>query len=293
MNHFPVLYQEVLEGLSPKAGQVFVDGTLGAGGHAKGVVSVLGNNGCLYAFDSDESAIELAKETLSAFSNVIYCHHNFAEMKQVLTQKKVKGVDGILLDIGVSSMQIDQAERGFSFRDEKVGDLDMRMNRSRGWTVGEYLKRVTKSELEQVIKEYGEERYYKRVAGAICAEREKRKIMTTKDLADIVRYAIPGPKGKIDKATRTFQALRIKINEELDVLKKVIPDAVDMLNPGGRLAIITFHSLEDRIVKWSFRDLQEQNKIKILTKKPIEASDKELEENARSRSAKLRIIEKL
>lgn len=293
MNHFPVLYQEVLEGLAPQAGQIFVDGTLGAGGHAKGIATQLGSNGCLYAFDSDESAIELAKSNLADFSNVVYCHHNFAEMKQVLDQKKVKGVNGILLDIGVSSMQIDQAERGFSFRDEKEGLLDMRMNRSRGLTVSEYLKRVSKAELENVIKEYGEERYFKRIANAICTEREKRKIMTTKELAEIIRYAIPGPKGKIDKATRTFQALRIKINEELEVLKKVIPDAVNLLSPGGKLAIITFHSLEDRIVKWSFRELQDEKKIRILTKKPLLPSENELRENARSRSAKLRILEKI
>ena len=293
MDHFPVLYQEVLDGLSPEEGQIFVDGTLGAGGHAKGVVSKLGVVGSLYAFDADESAIELAKKSLSEFSNVVYCHHNFAEIKSVLMQKKVAGVHGILLDIGVSSMQIDQAERGFSFRDENEGALDMRMNRSRGLTVAEYLKRVTKNELEQVIKDYGEERYFRRIAGAICSEREKRKIVTTKDLADIIRQAIPGPKGKIDKATRTFQALRIKINEELDVLKKVIPEAVDMLLPGGKLAIITFHSLEDRIVKWGFRELQDANKVQILTKKPLLAYDEELRENVRSRSAKLRILEKL
>ena len=293
MDHFPVLYQEVLDGLSPEEGQIFVDGTLGAGGHAKGVVSKLGVVGSLYAFDADESAIELAKKSLSEFSNVVYCHHNFAEIKSVLMQKKVAGVHGILLDIGVSSMQIDQAERGFSFRDENEGALDMRMNRSRGLTVAEYLKRVTKNELEQVIKDYGEERYFRRIAGAICSEREKSKIVTTKDLADIIRQAIPGPKGKIDKATRTFQALRIKINEELDVLKKVIPEAVDMLLPGGKLAIITFHSLEDRIVKWGFRELQDANKVQILTKKPLLANDEELRDNVRSRSAKLRILEKL
>jgi 16S rRNA (cytosine1402-N4)-methyltransferase len=293
LDHFPVLYQEVLDGLSPEEGQIFVDGTLGAGGHAKGLVSKLGLVGSLYAFDADESAIELAKKSLSEFSNVVYCHHNFAEMKSVLMQKKIAGVHGILLDIGVSSMQIDQAERGFSFRDENEGALDMRMNRSRGLTVAEYLKRVTKNELEQVIKDYGEERYFRRIAGAICSEREKRKIVTTKDLADIIRQAIPGPKGKIDKATRTFQALRIKINEELDVLKKVIPEAVDMLLPGGKLAIITFHSLEDRIVKWGFRELQDANKVKILTKKPLLANDEELRDNVRSRSAKLRILEKL
>ena len=293
LDHFPVLYQEVLEGLAPQKGQVFVDGTLGAGGHAKGLVSMVGENGCLYGFDADESALALAKISLSEFSNVVFCHHNFAEMKSVLAQKKVLKVNGILLDIGVSSMQIDQPERGFSFRDEKVGVLDMRMNRSHGWTVGEYLKRAPKAELEQVIKEYGEERYFKRIADAICNEREKRNIMTTKDLADIIRQAIPGPKGKIDKATRTFQALRIKINEELEVLKKIIPDAIDLLVPGGKLAIITFHSLEDRIVKWSFRQLQAEEKVKILTKKPLLASDQELRDNVRSRSAKLRIIEKL
>lgn len=293
MIHFPVLYQEVLDGLSPEIGQIFVDGTLGAGGHSKGLAERIGKNGRLFAFDADESAIAVAKSSLSVYPEIVYCHHNYVDMKKVLASHQISAVNGILLDIGVSSMQIDQPERGFSFRDENEGVLDMRMDRSRGLTVGAYLKRVNKKELEEVIQEYGEERFYKRIAGAICKERESREIKTTKDLANIIRGAVPGPRGKIDKATRTFQALRIKINEELSVLDAVIPEAVDLLLPGGRLAIITFHSLEDRIVKWKFRQLQDEKKVRILTKKPILPGDKELQENARSRSAKLRVLEKI
>jgi len=291
--HFPVLYQEVLDGLSPEIGRIFVDGTLGAGGHSKGLAERIGKNGRLFAFDADESAIEVAKNRLSEYSNIVYCHHNYVDMKKVITSHQIYGVNGILLDIGVSSMQIDQPERGFSFRDENEGLLDMRMDRSHGLSVGAYLRRANKKELEEVIKEFGEERFYKRIAEAICKERETKEIKTTKDLADIIRNAVPGPRGKIDKATRTFQALRIKINDELGVLNKVIPEAVDLLLPGGRLAIISFHSLEDRIVKWKFRQMQDENKCRILTKKPILPTDKEMQENARSRSAKLRILEKL
>jgi len=291
--HFPVLYQEVLDGLSPEIGRIFVDGTLGAGGHSKGLAERIGKNGRLFAFDADESAIEVAKNRLSEYSNIVYCHHNYVDMKKVIASHQISGVNGILLDIGVSSMQIDQPERGFSFRDENEGLLDMRMDRSHGLSAGAYLRRVNKKELEEVIKEFGEERFYKRIAEAICKERVTKEIKTTKDLADIIRNAVPGPRGKIDKATRTFQALRIKINDELGVLDKVIPEAVDLLLPGGRLAIISFHSLEDRIVKWKFRQMQDENKCRILTKKPILPTDKEMQENARSRSAKLRILEKL
>lgn len=293
MSHYSVLYQEVLEYLKPAVGQIFVDGTLGAGGHTRGFAIGVGDSGKVIAIDADESAIQLAKQNLSEFQNITYCHSNYSDLKNQLNSLNLKKVNGILLDIGVSSMQIDQAERGFSFRDDRNGQLDMRMDQTSGMTVAKYLQIVPKAELEEVIRDFGEERYYKRIAGAICTERLKRKISTTSDLADIVRAAVPGPKGKIDKATRTFQALRIKINNELGVLEQVIPEALEVLDKGGRLAIISFHSLEDRIVKWAFRKLQEEGVCSILTKKPVLPSDRELNENVRSRSAKLRVLEKL
>jgi len=291
--HYSVMLQETLEWLNPKEGQHFLDGTLGAAGHSLEISRRIGPSGRLLGLDVDESALDVARDKLEEINNVSFYQLNFENMAEALKKEAFSSLDGILLDIGVSSMQLDQAQRGFSFRDENEGDLDMRMNQSVGMPVKDYLKSVPKSELEKVIKEYGEERYYKRIANAIIEQRKIKKIETTKELAELIRKAIPGPRTKIDKATRTFQALRILINRELDVLKNAIEEAIKLLEVGGRLVIISFHSLEDRIVKWSFRDLKDNGQAKILTKKPLLPSEKEMRENGRSRSAKMRVLEKI
>lgn len=304
--HVSVLLEETIESLNIKEDGIYIDGTLGGAGHTKEILKKL-ENGLLIGIDQDLDALTNAKTILKDYKNVHLSHNNFSNIKEVLKEIGIESVDGIMMDLGVSSYQLDTGERGFSYM--KDAPLDMRMDRQGDLSAYEVVNNYSEKELGEVIRDYGEERFAKRIAGFIVNEREVSKIKTTFELVDIIKKAIParfrrtGP----HPAKRTFQAIRIEVNKELEILKDTIKDSVDVLKPGGRLAIITFHSLEDRIVKHTYKKLSDPCEcpkalpcvcgkkpiIKILTKKPIGPSEEELEINPRSRSAKLRVLEKI
>lgn len=280
--HVPVLSREVLTGLAPQAGGLYLDATVGGGGHSR-LLLASHPDVRVVAIDQDDQAIAAAQASLAKFCDRIhFVHSNFAQY-----QPNEQKFDGILADLGVSSAQFDIPERGFSFRHE--AELDMRMNRSQATTAAEIVNHWDEKELADLIYNYGEERLSRRIARRIA---EKRPFKTTTELADAIFYSVPHKyrHGRIHPATRTFQALRIAVNQELEVLETLLKRAPDWLNPGGRLAIISFHSLEDRIVKYAFR---EDERLKIITKKPLTAAADEVEENVRSRSAKLRVAERV
>ena len=301
--HHPVLYQEVLHWLEPKPEGTYIDATVGLGGHAKGILERSSPDGRLLGLDIDPQALGYARQRLRAFGErVVFvesCHDNLAEVAQ---QRGFEQVDGVLLDLGVSSLQLDDPTRGFSFRED--GPLDMRMGTDKEVTADEIVNTWPEAELARIIYQYGEERRSRRVARVLCA---RRPIRGTRELADLVAKAV-GRGGRIHPATRTFQALRIAVNDELRSLESVLPQAVTLLKPGGRLVVISFHSLEDRIVK---RFIARESKDCIcpphvpqcvcghvatlarLTKKPIRPTDKETAANARSRSARMRVAERL
>ncbi len=307
--HSSVLLKESLEVLKPQKGDLLIDATLGMGGHSEAILQ-LNKSVKVIGIDQDKNALRLAHERLENFGDrFIFVHANFSEIKDVLADLKIEKVDIILADLGVSSLQFDDAQRGFSFRFD--APLDMRMNPdSDDETVAELLERLSEEEIANVIYQYGEERFSRRIARRIV---EKRKagnaVETTSELASLIAKAIGrGKKDKIHPATKTFQALRIAVNRELEILEDFIRDAIDILKPNGRLAIITFHSLEDRIVKQTFQKLSgkcfcpprlplcvcgAEKKIEILTKKPIIPVELEIEKNPRSRSAKLRACLKI
>jgi 16S rRNA (cytosine1402-N4)-methyltransferase len=300
--HVPVLAEPVVSLLEPGRGGVFVDGTVGLGGHARLVLEAGADR--LIGIDRDPRALARAGEALAAFGDrVTLVHGNYRDLPALLDAAGVTQVAGILLDLGVSSMQLDADGRGFSFRRDEP--LDMRMDQSQGPTLAERLAEVDETALADVIYRYGEERKSRRVARAIVGALAQGPLTGTAQLATIVRRAVGGPWQRIDPATRTFQALRIWVNDELDGLESCIgrvvgrlqsPDeAADGAGTGGRLAIISFHSLEDRIVKHTFRALAQRDTavVRVLTKRPIEASDEEVAANPRSRSAKLRAVERL
>ncbi len=307
--HKPVLPEETLNALKPQAGETFVDATLGLGGHARAILEV-SEKIAVIGIDRDAAAIELAKERLKKFGGQIkFFHANFSEIKQVLAEAEIEKADGVLADLGVSSLQFDSAERGFSFRFD--APLDMRMDTdSDTETAAEMLERLSEFEIARIIYEYGEEKLSRRIARRIVWKRELGEaITTTKELAETVEKAVGrNKKDKIHPATRTFQALRIAVNGELEILERFIGDAVDVLKTGGRLAVITFHSLEDRIVKQTMQKLSGKcfcpprmpqcvcgasRQVEILNRKPIISGEAELEENPRARSAKLRACLKL
>lgn len=284
--HEPVMVAEVLEQLEPSRGGLFVDCTVGLGGHAQALLE--GGASRLIGVDRDPTALAIARESLLAYGDrVALVHSDYRALADVLDAQGVAAADGILADLGVSSMQLDAPGRGFSFRRDEP--LDMRMDTSTGPTAADALAEADEQALADVIYEFGEERHARRVARAIVAARREAPIETTGRLADIVRRAIPR-KGysRIDPATRTFQAIRIWVNRELEALDAFLGRAADRLAPGGRLAVITFHSLEDRIVKHTFRALQSEGRIAIRTKRPIVPAEAEVERNPRARSAKLR-----
>lgn len=306
--HVSVLYNEVLENLNIRENKIYMDATIGGAGHSKGIAKILNNSGLLIGIDQDKDAIKKSHEVLSEYENVKLFNTNYKNFEEILDSLHIKKVDGILLDLGVSSYQFDKGERGFSYRFDS--ELDMRMDKTLPLTAKTIVNEYSKDELYRIIKEYGEENWAKRIAEFIVQERKIKKINTTFDLVEVIKKAVPkgarrdGP----HPAKRTFQALRIEVNDELNVLKKSIYKFVERLNPGGRLAIISFHSLEDRIVKNSFKYLEKdcicppsspictcdkKREIKIITRKPITASEEELKENNRAHSAKLRIAEKL
>src|SRR5688500_11955963 len=281
---------EVLAHLAPERGGVFVDCTVGLGGHARALLEAGASR--IIGLDRDPSAIERSRDALAAFSaQVERGHSDYRELTSVLDARGIDRVAGVLADLGVSSMQLDAPDRGFSFRRDDV--LDMRMDTSRGSTAAEMVASADEQTLADVIYTLGEERHARRVARAILAARSQAPITTTGRLADVVRRAIPR-KGysRIDPATRTFQAIRIWVNRELEGLDGFLGRAVDRLDDGGRMAVITFHSLEDRIVKHTFRALQSEGRIAIRTKRPVVPAPAEVESNARARSAKLRAVER-
>ena len=306
-HHIPIMLGEVLELLAPERGGIFVDGTLGGGGHSEGILKRL-TDGRLYGIDRDGEAIAAASERLKPFGDKFKAiRGNFFDMKSLLANEGVTGVEGILLDLGVSSYQLDTPERGFSYHEE--APLDMRMDDRASLSAYDVVNGYSHGELTRIIRDYGEERYAAKVASAIVREREREPINSTTKLADIIKYAIPAANRREGPhpARRTFQAIRIEVNGELAELDKAIRGAHDLLNPGGVMAVITFHSLEDRIVKTIFRKNEnpctcppdfpvcvcgKESKGKVITRKPILPSKVEMEENPRSKSAKLRIFER-
>ena len=292
--HISVMPSEVMHGLNVKPGAVIVDGTLGLGGHSALIAQNLGPKGHLIGIDKDDYSLTEAKRCLASFPlRIDLLQGSFGDVKRLLAEVKVKAVDGVLLDLGISSFQLDDPKRGFSFL--KDGPLDMRMDQRQGPTAADLVNTLKEEELAKIIEEFGEDRFARRIAKAIIWQRTQEKILTTLQLAKAVLRSLPTSyqRGRIHPATRTFQALRIALNGELDILKQALVDWFEVLNISGRMCVISFHSLEDRIVKNTFKALVQEGRAEILTKKPLEASESECEANPRSRSAKLRVIERL
>ena len=305
--HKSVLLNETIDGLNIKPDEIYVDGTLGGGGHAYEVCRRLGEKGSIVGIDQDAAAIEAASARLKDFGEkVTIVRSNYCDMKSKLHELGIDKVDGIVLDLGVSSYQLDTAERGFSYRED--APLDMRMDTRQKMTARDIVNDYTEADLYRVIRDYGEDKFAKNIAKHIVQARAVKPVETTAELSEIIRASIPMKfqKKSGHPAKRTFQAIRIELNRELDVLRDSLDDMIDLLNPGGRLCIITFHSLEDRIVKSAFRKNEnpctcppdfpvcvcgKKSKGSIITKKPILPSEEELEYNSRSKSAKLRIFE--
>lgn len=306
--HVSVLLNECIDALDIKEDGIYVDCTLGGAGHSSHILKHLSKDGMLIGIDQDTDALRAAKERLNDFTNVKYVHNNFYNIDSILNEIDVEKVDGILMDLGVSSYQLDEGERGFSYMQD--APLDMRMNRDNDFSAYEIVNGYSEEALHKIIKDYGEERFAKRIANFIVNRRAEKPIETTLELVDIIKAAIPAKMRRDGPhpAKRTFQAIRIEVNSELKILNKAIEDGVNRLNPGGRMAIITFHSLEDRIVKLKFRELQDPCTcprefpvcacgkspiVKLISRKGIAPTKEEIEENPRSRSAKLRVVEKL
>ncbi|MBR0128052.1 MAG: 16S rRNA (cytosine(1402)-N(4))-methyltransferase RsmH [Firmicutes bacterium] len=307
-NHVPVLYSECLDNLNIKPDGIYVDGTVGGAGHALGIGERLSEKGMLIGIDRDDDALRAAVQRLNGLDcRCELVKRTYAEIKDVLSELKVSGIDGALLDIGVSSFQLDNAKRGFSYMHD--APLDMRMNRSDSLSAYDVVNKYSQKDLAEIIKKYGEERWASRIADFIVKARKQDDIKSTGELVDIIKAAIPASARRDGPhpAKRTFQAIRIEVNRELEQLEEAIDEFCDVLNPGGRLCIITFHSLEDRIVKETFnRRLNpctcppefpvcvcgKVADVVKVTGKPITASEEELDRNPRSRSAKLRVIEK-
>lgn len=305
--HEPVLLNECIEGLDIKKDGIYVDGTLGGAGHSKEIVKRLSEKGLLIGIDRDEEALNTARQNLSQYKNVKYIHGNHDDIKEILEDISIEKVDGILLDLGVSSYQLDEKNRGFSYLGEN--ELDMRMDKTQELTAKKVVNTYKEEDLANIIYEYGEERFSRSIARNICIYRKQKEIETTKELVEIIEKSIPKSKQKDGHpAKRTFQAIRIEVNNEIKPLEKTIEDCIECLKPEGRLCVITFHSLEDRAVKNTFnkakgictcpKDLPycvcgAEKLGKIINKKPIIASEKEQERNTRSKSAKLRIFERI
>ncbi len=306
--HIPVLLNEVMDGLNIRPDGIYVDGTLGGAGHSLEIVKKLSTKGRLIGIDQDEVALSKAKEVLQNYEDrVSLVHSNYEYFDQVLDDLGIEQVDGILLDIGVSSYQFDEGGRGFSYQSD--APLDMRMDTTSPLTAGDIINEYSETELQEILFRYGEESWAKRIVEFIVKARKQKTIETTFELVEIIKAAIPKQVRRDGghPARKTFQALRIAVNDELGVLERTVPKMVRRLRVGGRLAIITFHSLEDRIVKQSFKELYQdcicppdipkcicdkRREIEIITRKPIVASKEELENNYRARSAKLRVAER-
>lgn len=307
-NHVSVLLNETIEGLNIKPDGIYADGTLGGAGHSYQIASKLNGLGRLIGFDQDEDAITASTERLKEFKNVTIVRSNYRNMKEELNNRGINKVDGILLDLGVSSYQLDTVSRGFSYKEE--APLDMRMDNRNEVTARDIVNNYLQGDLFRIIRDYGEDKFAANIAKHIVMNREVKPIETTTELAEIVKAAIPMKFRKQGghPAKQTFQAIRIELNSELSVLKESLMDMIDLLNPNGRICIITFHSLEDRIVKNIFKEAEDpctcpknfptcvcgkKSKGKVITRKPILPSEEELKLNSRSKSAKLRIFEKI
>lgn len=307
-HHIPVLFDEVMEWMQPRADGVYADGTLGGGGHSEGILRLSGGTATLYGIDRDEDAIRAAGERLKGYPGFHAIHGNFHDAKALLAAAGAPPLTGALLDLGVSSHQLDEGDRGFSYHED--APLDMRMDQSTGLTAAEYLAQVTPEEFRRILTDYGEEKWAARIAQIFAEKRAQKPIQTTADLVAVVDAAIPKAVRRKDDghpARRTFQAVRIAVNDELAPLENALRDFVELLAPGGRLLVITFHSLEDRIVKNTFRAMQHPctcppkapictcGKVplgKVLGGGGVKPSNHEVQENVRARSAKLRIFEK-
>lgn len=306
MDHTPVLKKQVLEFLQIKEGGTYVDCTLGSGGHAKEILSQLRGRGQLLAFDRDQETLEQTRQRLATtFENFQTFHENYTNLPIVLRHLEIPQLDGCLLDLGVSSIQLDSPDRGFSFRLE--GPLDMRMDIQQKTTAADLVNDLLEDDLIEIFRKYGEEKSARKIAAAIVEHREKSRFQTTTDLADLIARVKGSGSGRLHPATQVFQALRIEVNQELTNLDKFLKEAIDLLAPGGRLAVISFHSLEDRVVKRTFRmesgkcicfrprelcTCDKRQEVKILTKKPVQPTENEVFKNRRARSAKLRVVEK-
>lgn len=305
--HIPVLAKSVIELLDVREGKIYIDGTIGGAGHSK-LILEKAKIKKLIGIDQDDEALAAASKNLKDFNNVKLIHGNFSDIKNILNELGESKVDGILIDIGVSSHQIDTADRGFSFRAD--GKLDMRMDTSKSLSAYEVVNTYSEERLADVIYNYGEEKFSKSIARHIAKARSEKPIETTKELEKIILSSVPRYKGQDGSSNvqRTFQAIRIEVNSELDVLTEFLNQATDLLNSGGRLAVITFHSLEDRIVKQKFKELStscicpanfpicvcgHKASVKLVTKHPVVADEEELKQNPRSASAKLRVVEKI
>lgn len=309
-DHYSVLLKETIENLNIRPDGIYVDGTLGGGGHACAVAEHLSGRGQLIGIDQDADAIAAAKERLAVFGNrITIVRSNYEHMKSVLWELGITKVDGILLDLGVSSFQLDTPERGFTYRDADA-PLDMRMDVRQERTAGDLVNGCSEQELYRIIRDYGEDKFAKNIAKHIVKRRQKKPIETAGELTEIIRESIPMKVQMTGShpAKRTFQALRIELNRELEVLKDHLDEMIELLNPGGRICVITFHSLEDRIVKTNFRRNESPctcpsdfpvcvcgnvSRGRVVTRKPILPGERELEENSRSKSAKLRVFERV
>lgn len=306
--HVSVLLDEAIEGLNIKEDGIYVDCTLGGAGHSSEILKRLSSKGRLIGIDQDKDALSAAREKLKDYSNVTFVHDNFTNIEEILNDLNINGVDGVLADLGVSSYQLDEGERGFSYMQD--APLDMRMNRDSSFSAYDVVNSYSEEDIYKVIRDYGEEKFASRIAKFIVERRKDKPISTTLELVDIIKAAIPAKARREGPhpAKRTFQAIRIEVNKELEILNKAVEGAVNKLNNKGRIAIITFHSLEDRIIKNKFKELEDPctcpkefpmcvcgktAKIKIVTKKPVEPSKEEIEDNSRSRSAKLRVAERI
>lgn len=291
--HQPVMLKEVISYLTLKPGDVVLDATIGGGGHSREILKEIIPGGRLIGLDQDPAAARIAEETLKDFKNFKIINDNFRNLDRVLSKENVKSLDAALFDVGVSSFQLDDKSRGFSLKED--APLDMRMDPGQKTSAYDIVNRCKEEELADIIDKFGEERYHRKIAGFIARERLAKPIETTKELADIVHKAI-GFRYKavrIDPATRTFQAIRIAVNDELGALEEGLKKAVSWLNIGGRIAMISFHSLEDRIVKNLFRGYSDLGVVKIITKKPVRPQAEEAINNPRSRSGRLRVAERI
>ncbi|MEK7657793.1 MAG: 16S rRNA (cytosine(1402)-N(4))-methyltransferase RsmH [Patescibacteria group bacterium] len=293
--HKPVLLKEVIEILNPKPGEFFIDGTVGGGGHSLEILKKIGKGGIFLGMDWDEKIIEQTKSKLDAVCQMsdvkcYFVHGNYADLPEILKENNLPKADGLILDLGMSSIQLERSGRGFSFLKDEP--LDMRYDIAESLTAAEVINSFRENDLNDIFWKYGEERYSRRIAKKIVEERKEKRILTTFDLTEIIKRAVPKnyERGRIYPSTRVFQALRIYVNCELENLEKLLKNMSEILKHGGRVAIISFHSLEDRLVKNYFRETAKKGKAEILTKKPIEAIMEEIQQNPRARSAKMRAI---